>query len=72
MKFEELYTPINRMQPSEAVAFFLSFCKKREESFVIPVKKVKVKATKEKKEKKGKMISVSPAELALLKKMGMV
>ena len=72
MKFEELYTPINRMPPPEAVAFFLAFCKKRNESFVVPAKEVKVKEPKEKKEKKGKMISVSPSELALLKKMGLV
>lgn len=79
MRFEDLYTPINKMSPGEAVSFFLGFCERRKQSFIIvpKLKKKRVASTKKVKAKDGtvadaKMISVSPAELALLRKAGLI
>lgn len=78
MKFNELFTPINKMSPPEAVAFFLDFCQKRADSFVIQIKEKKTKPAKEKtkpsavKNANDKMVSVTPEELALLRKMKLI
>jgi hypothetical protein len=79
MKFEELFTPINKMAPPEAVVFFLGFCQSRADSFII--KEKKPKPEKEKKTRApgtksaaagDKMVSVTPEELALLRKMKLI
>ena len=72
VKFEELYTPINKMGPEEAVAFFLEFCEKRAKSFIAPAKKKKVARKKAAKNNKTGMVSVTPEELALLRKAGLI
>lgn len=78
MKFDELFTPINKMSPPEAVAFFLDFCQKRADSFIVQIKEKKPKPVKEKtkpavvKNAADKMVSVTPEELALLRKMKLI
>ncbi len=75
MRFEDLYTPINRMPPSEAVSFFLAFCERRRQSFINTAKPKQERVKKEDaaaKTKGDKLISVTPAELALLRKAGLI
>ena len=76
MKFEELHQGIHSMTDNERRSFLLSYFEKREVDLLsVPVKKTKDKTEpplRRKSKLKDKSISVTPEELALLKKLGLI
>lgn len=73
MKLEDLYKPFSQMSPLEKLQFITSYREKRLQDFsqgMISNRNTKVKKTSQ--PRTPKKIAITPEELALLKKLGMI
>lgn len=72
MKFEELKNNFLSMESSERISFVAAYYEQRDKDISMTTVSIKQKRTRKSSGRKGKTISVTTDQLALMKSLGLV